>query len=135
MVHHHRIHLRPKRTKRDDWALGWFRMIAQDIEGIIKDFDDQWKQEFEYTTPLQLDTAQTNPFDKNKDKVETKTQDAEDLLEEEPKKKKQKVTKPSGEIKLTPHDYEQIAARIKDRMSDTFQVMRASQGKLQGAID
>ena len=43
MVDRHRIHLRPKRTKRDDWAPGWFRMTAQDIEGIIKEFDDQWK--------------------------------------------------------------------------------------------
>ena len=50
-------------------------------------------------------------------------------------KKKQKVTKPSGEIKLTVDDYEQIVVRIMDRMSDTFQAMQASQGKLQGAIE
>ena len=35
-------------------------------------------------------------------------------------KKKQKVTKLSGEIKLTVDDYEKIAVRIRDRMSDTF---------------
>ena len=50
-------------------------------------------------------------------------------------KKKQKVTKPSGEIKLTADDYDQIAVRIRDRMSDTFHAIQASQGKLQGAID
>ena len=36
----HRIYLRPKRTKRDDWANGWFRMIVKDVEDIVKDFDD-----------------------------------------------------------------------------------------------
>ena len=36
---------------------------------------------------------------------------------------------------LTDDDYEQIAARLKDEMDDTFQAMQASQGKLQGAID
>ena len=28
MVDCHRINLRPKRTTRDDWAPGWFRMTA-----------------------------------------------------------------------------------------------------------
>ena len=39
------------------------------------------------------------------------------------------------ETKLTDNDYELIAARIRDEMSDTFQAMQASQGKLQGEID
>ena len=43
MADSHLICLRPKRTKRDDWAPGSFRMIAQDVEGVTKDFDDQWK--------------------------------------------------------------------------------------------
>ena len=84
MVDRHRIYLRPKRNKRDGWADGWFRMTAQDIEGIIKDFDAQWKQEYEDTTPLQSDTAQTDPVDKGKDRVDTQTQDVEDTSEEEP---------------------------------------------------
>ena len=98
-------------------------MTVQDIKGIIKDFDDQWKQEYEDTTPLQSNTAQTDPVDKGKDRVETQTQDIEDTSEEEPMKKKMKVTNPSGEIKLTANDYDQIIVRIRDRMSDTFQVM------------
>ena len=40
MVDCHRIYLRPKRTKRDDWANGWFRIIAKDVEDVIKEFDD-----------------------------------------------------------------------------------------------
>ena len=75
MADSHRIYLRPKRSRRDDWANGWFRMVAKDVEGVINDFDDEWKQAFEDTTPLQSDTAQTNPSDKGKDKVETQTQD------------------------------------------------------------
>ena len=36
---------------------------------------------------------------------------------------------------MTADDYDQIAVRIRDRMSDTFQAMEALQGKLQGVID
>ena len=46
------------------------------------------------------------------------------------KKKKQKATKLPLKTALTDDDYEQIAARLKDEMDDTFQVMQASQGKL-----
>ena len=75
MVDHHRIYLRPKRDKRDDWDNGWFRMTVKDVKGVIKDFDDNWKQALEDTTPLPSGTAQTHPSDKGKDKVETQTQD------------------------------------------------------------
>ena len=51
-------------------------MTAKDIEGIIKDFNDDWKQALEDTTPLPSGTAQTDPSDKGKDKVETQMQDA-----------------------------------------------------------
>ena len=73
MADNHRIYLRPKRSRRDDWANGWFRMTSKDVEGVVKDFDDEWKQAFEDTTPLQSDTAQTDPS--GKDKVETQMQD------------------------------------------------------------
>ena len=56
MVDRHRIYLRPKRTKRDDWANGWFRMTAKDVEDVIKDFGDDWKQALEDTTPLPSST-------------------------------------------------------------------------------
>ena len=36
---------------------------------------------------------------------------------------------------LTDDDYEKIAARLKNKMDDTFWVMQVLQGKLQGAID
>ena len=61
MADSHRIYLRPKRTKRDDWANGWFRMTAKDVEDVVKDFDDQWWQEYEDTTSLSSDTAQKDP--------------------------------------------------------------------------
>ena len=46
------------------------------------------------------------------------------------KKKKQKATKLPLKTALTDDDYEQIAARLKDEMDDTFQAMQASQGKI-----
>ena len=57
MVDRHRIYLRPKRTKRDNWDNVWFRMIEKDVEGIIKYFNDDWKQALEDTTSLPSGTA------------------------------------------------------------------------------
>ena len=92
MVDHHRIYLRPKREKRDDWANGWFRMTVKDVEDVIKDFDDDWKQALEDTTPLPSGTAQTDPSDKGKDKVGTQTQDTAQVpLPGEQKKDSQQV--------------------------------------------
>ena len=92
MVDRHRIYLRPKRSKRDDWANGSFRMIAQDVADVIKDFDDDWKQALEDTTPLPSGTAQTDPLDKGKDKVGSQTQDiAEVPLPGEKRKDPQQV--------------------------------------------
>ena len=52
--------------------------------------------------------------------MDPKTQDEEELPLDGPKKKKYKASKPHVETKLTDDDYEQIAARIRDEMSDTF---------------
>ena len=79
MADSHRIYLRPKKSKRDDWANGWFRMTAWDVADIIKYFDDEWKQALEDTTPLPLGTAQTDPLDKGKDKVGSQTQDTAEV--------------------------------------------------------
>ena len=68
MADRHRIYLRPKRSKRDDWANGWFRMTSQDVADVIKDFNDDWKQALEDTTVPPLGTTQTDPSDKGKEK-------------------------------------------------------------------
>ena len=104
---------------------------------------------------------QTDPQDKGKDKTDTQTQystetplprdkrkpsqqvpseaqmtkDGEEGTLEAQKRKKQKATKIPLNTTLIDDDYEQIPARLKDEMGDTFQAMQASQGKLQGAID
>ena len=65
-----------------------------------------------------------------------KRKDPEEVpLDSPTKKKNKKATKLPFKTALTDDDYEQIAARLKDEMDDTFQAMQASQGKLQGAID
>ena len=75
------------------------------------------------------DTAEVPlPGEKRKDPEEAP-------LESPTKKKKQKATRLPLKTALTDDDYEQIAARLKDEMDDTFQAMQASQGKMQGVID
>ncbi len=46
----HTIYLRPKGFRKDVWAIGLFRMTAQDVEDVIKEFDDEWKKALEYAT-------------------------------------------------------------------------------------
>ena len=40
MAESHRIYLRPKGFRTDNWAIGSFRMTAQDVEDVIKAFDE-----------------------------------------------------------------------------------------------
>ena len=49
-------------------------MISRDVEGVIRDFDDQWKQEYEDAAPLSSNSAETEHQDKDKDNVDTQTQ-------------------------------------------------------------
>ena len=43
-------------------------MTMQDVEDVIKDFDDEWKKALEDATALPTETAQTDPVDKGKGK-------------------------------------------------------------------
>ncbi len=74
----HTIYLWPKEFKRDEWAIGLFKMTGQDVEDVIKDFDDDWKKELEDATvgTLPIDTAPLDPLDKGKGKVGFKRKDA-----------------------------------------------------------
>ena len=48
----HTIYLRPKGLRTDNWAIGSFRMITQDVEDVIKEFDEEWKKALEDATTL-----------------------------------------------------------------------------------
>ena len=125
-------------------------MTAQDVEDVIKDFGEEWKKALEDATTANkpTDTPPLDQTDKGKEKVGSKRKDPQEVPpeaqktkngeEETPeaqKRKKSKSTKPALEIALTDDDYDQIATRLKEEMSDTFQAMQTSQNKLQGAID
>ena len=131
------IYLRPKGFRKDDWAIGLFRMTAQDVEDVIKDFDEEWKKELEYATAgtIPTDTAPTDPLDKGKDKVGSKRKDAVEVPPAARKKKKFKASNPATHIALTEDDYDLIAARLKEEMWDSFQVMQTLHDKLQSTID
>ena len=71
MADSHRIYLRPKGSRTNNWENGSFRMTAQDVEDTIKDFDEEWKKALEDAIAgnVQTDTAPLGPLDKGKDKV------------------------------------------------------------------
>ena len=140
IVDMHTIYLRPKGFRKDDWAIGLFRMTAQDVEDVIKGFDEEWKKVLEDATVLPPGSAQTDPSDKGKDKVASQTKDtaeappltqkrkdAEEVSLGAPKKKKKtKASKEPTETVLKEDDYEFIATRLQDAMKESFQAMQKS---------
>ena len=148
MANNHVIFLRPKRSRTNNWANGSFRMTAQDVEDVIKYFGEEWKKALEYavggnaptnTPPIdQTEKGKEKVSSKRKDPVEVppeaqKNKDAQEVspeaqekndIEEVPldgqKRKKAKATKPTLETALTDDDYDQIVARLKEEMKDTF---------------
>ena len=122
----------------------------QDVEDVIKYFGEEWKKALEYATPAKepTDTPPLAQTDKGKEKVGSKRKDPQEVqpeaqktkngekeTPEAQKRKKAKATKPALETAPTDDDYDQIAARLKEEMSGTFQSIQTSQNKLQSVID
>ena len=135
------IYLRQKGFRKDDWAIGLFRMTAHDVEDVIKGFDEEWKKALEDSIAgnVTIDTAPLGPIDKGKGQVGVKRKDAEevtpvaqkrkypvDVPPLAPKRKKFKASKPTTQTTLTEDDYDLIVARLKEEMQDSFQAMQTS---------
>ena len=151
MANSHRIYLRPKRTIREDWAPGWFRMTAQDVENVIRGFDSQWQREYEDTTPLPPGSAETDSSEKGKDQMDSpaagtaeaplpgvkrkKSTGGQTEVATTKKKTKHKATKPPSQATLTDEDFELIATRTSDELKDTLDAMRNQQEKIQSAVE
>ena len=103
-------------------------MIAQDVEDVIKGFDEEWKKALEDATAgtLRAETAPIDPLDKGKDKVGSKRKDAVEVPPAVQKRKKFKASKPTTETALKEDDYELIVARLQEAMRDSFQAMQTS---------
>ena len=124
----HTIYLRPKGFRMDDWAIGLFRMTAQDVEDVIKYFDEAWYKALEDATAgnLPADTAPIDPLDKGKGQVGVKRKDVVEVPPVAPKKEKVKSSMPTIETALTEDNYDLIASRLKEEMWDSFQAMQTS---------
>jgi len=81
MIDNHRIFLRPKRCRTDNWANGWFRMTTQDVEYVIKYFGEEWKKALEYAAAAKepTDTPPLDQTDKGKEKVGSKRKDPQEV--------------------------------------------------------
>ena len=73
----HTIYLRPKGFRTDNLAFGSFKMTMQDVEDVIKDFDEEWKKALEDATVgnVTTDTAPLGPLDKGKGQAGVKRKD------------------------------------------------------------
>ena len=115
--------MRPKGFRKDDWAIGLFKMTMQDVEDVIKGFDEEWKKALEDATAgtLPAETAPIDPLDKGKDKAGFKRKDAVEVPPvTQNKRKKVKSSMPTTQTKLTEDDYDLIAVRLQEEMRDSF---------------
>ena len=64
-------------------------MTAQDVEDVIKDFNEEWKKALEYVPAgnVPTETAPIDPSDKGKDKVGSKRKDPVEVPPEAQKNK------------------------------------------------
>ncbi len=112
------IYLRPRGFKKhNEWAIGLYRMTAQEVEDVIKEgFDDDMKKAYEDVLSgiVPVDTAPLEPSDKGKEKIGSKRKDAE--ATSGPSKKKKKtitIVELQGSV-MTEDEYDLIAARIQE---------------------
>ena len=136
-------------------------MTVQDVENVIRGFDDQWREEYEDTTPILAETAQTGPPEKGKDKLDTEahqttevplhgqkkrdvpkesattpsTKDGSQETTTTQGRKKQKTSKPTLKTALTEDDYELITTRTCDTLKDSFDEVKQSQEKIQSSVE
>ena len=89
-------------------------MTTQDVEYVIKDFDEEWKKALEDATVgnVPVITTPIDPLDKGKDKVGSKRKDAVEVPPVAQKKKKVKFSTPTTETALTEDEYDLIASRL-----------------------
>ena len=114
MADSHTIYLRPKGFRTDNLAIGSFRMIAQDVEDVIKDFDEEWKKALEDATAgnVPTDTTPLGPLDKGKGQAGVKRKDPVEVppaaqkrkdVEEVPQRhQRRKNSKPQSQLQR-PH--------------------------------
>ena len=114
----HTIYLRVRGFGKNDWAIGLFRMTAQDVEDVIKGFDVEWTKALEDATSgiVPVDTTLLDPKDKGKGKIGFKRKDAEAPLAAQKKKKKVKFATPPAEATMTDDEYDLIASRLQEKM-------------------
>ena len=139
IANRHTIYLRPRGFKKNnEWAIGLYRMTAQEVEDVIKEgFDEDMKksQEDALSGIIPVDTALIDPSDKGKEQIGYKRKDAEGPSAP-PKKKKKKVTiVVPPEPAMTEDEYNLIASRIHEKMQEKFDAMQSSQDQLQSTLD
>ena len=74
-------------------------MTIQDVENVIKGFDDQWRQEYEDTTPLPMETDQTDSPKRGKEKLDTQAQGTTEVPP--PRDKRKDLPEGSAETHMT----------------------------------
>ena len=94
-------------------------MTAQEVEDVIKAFDDDMKKAYEDAISgiVLVDIAPLDPADKGKEKVGFKRKDAEGPSAPAKKKKKKVTIVEPQEPTMTQDEYNLITVRIQEQMN------------------
>ena len=139
----HRIYLKPHDVQAKDWYTGSYRLSQADIEEIIKEWSDEWRN----PNDIHSDSEQDSDKEVNKGKQklgEGKGKEKQSESEKRPAsqdettshhRKKRKATRDPYEPKLNPKDYDHITTSVQETLEGSMTAIVTSQHAMRTKLD
>ena len=136
----HHIYLQPRRQKGGQRHIGYYWMTQEDIEQVIKDQPEIWAVTEENPKEDKENKAKK---DQEKDKAKEKYKGKATLDEKQPSttdtgsspRKKERLAKPTYQAILHDDDFNTIADRVCDNMSEPITTITTAQEVLKKTIE
>ena len=138
----HRIYIKPCGIKGIDWYNGAYRIDQEDIEQIVKEWSEEWKNSVENISDSN-DEETPKDKDRGKEKVGEKkekerTGEKRKASQDEPKphkRQKMRAHKLPTDAQLGSVDYDSIATYVQETLEGSMTAIVNSQTKMKSAID
>ena len=140
----HHIYLQPRAQKGGDRHIGYYKMTQEDIEQVIKYQPEIWATTEENPKEEKEKESEKEPTkDQEKDKAKEKDKGKATLGEKWPNmtdtrtlpRKKKKISKPTYQVVLNEDDFDTIADKVCDSMSEPITALKTVQEALKQTIE
>lgn len=139
----HRIYIKPWGIKEKDWYTRAYRMEQQDIEEIIKEWPEEWKNPAIDLSDSDDDQEQETKKEKEKEKIGEKkkkehTGEKRKASQEESmprKRQKRKAHKLPTDARLGSVDYDNIATYVQDTLEGSMTAIVSLQTEMKSVLD